>query len=301
MATTRQSHQPPREPSRLDTSVKLHDSHHVPSWYAHNAFILTGYRPVTKSIPLCIRSLSYLHNETVNIYSHLIPGIIVLLTSYSFDRYFSARFPEATWADEVVFRIFLTTSVICFGTSAAYHTLICHSEIYASLWVRLDYVAIIMQIIGSFIPGIYFGFYCEPRLQKLYWSMIVTLGTLTATTVINPSLQGPRWKILRLSTFVATGFSAFAPILHGALLFPYDQFDKQTGLRYYYLEGILLLIGVGFYATHFPESCRPKRYDIWGASHQVFHIFIVLSAMAHYYGIISAFEWNYVNQRCQWS
>ena len=172
MTAIRQSHQPPREPSRLDTSVKLHDSHHVPSWYAHNAFILTGYRPVTKSIPLCIRSLSYLHNETVNIYSHLIPGIIVLLASYSFDRYFSARFPEATWADEVVFRIFLTTSVICFGTSAAYHTLICHSEIYASLWVRLDYVAIIMQIIGSFIPGIYFGFYCEPRLQKLYWSMV---------------------------------------------------------------------------------------------------------------------------------
>jgi adiponectin receptor len=79
----------PEEPSRVYTSVNLHSSHEVPSWYAHNAFILTGYRPVTKSIPLCLRSLSYLHNETVNIYSNLIPGIFVLLASYSFDRYFT--------------------------------------------------------------------------------------------------------------------------------------------------------------------------------------------------------------------
>jgi adiponectin receptor len=162
----------PEEPSRVYTSVNLHSSHEVPSWYAHNSFILTGYRPVTKSIPLCLRSLSYLHNETVNIYSHLIPGIFVLLASYSFECYFTTRFPQATWADELVFRIFLTTSVVCFGTSAAYHTLICHSQWYASLWVKADYVAIIGQIVGSFIPGLYFGFYCEPKLQKLYWSMV---------------------------------------------------------------------------------------------------------------------------------
>ena len=78
---------------------------------------------------------------------------------------------------------------------------------------------------------------------------IITLGALTATTVINPSLHGPRWKTLRLSTFIATGFSAFAPILHGVSIFGHEQLDKQTGLRYYYLEGILILIGVGFYAV----------------------------------------------------
>lgn len=82
---------------------------------------------------------------------------------------------------------------------------------------------------------------------------IITLGTLTATMVINPSLHGPKWKTLRLSAFVATGLSAFAPIIHGALLFPYGQFDKQTGLRYYYLEGVLIMMGVWFYAVR--QSC----------------------------------------------
>ena len=52
---------------------------------------------------------------------------------------------------------------------------------------------------------------------------------------------------------------------------------------------------------HFPECSTPKRYDFLGASHQIFHVCIVLSAMAHFYGIMSAFEWNYENQRCVWT
>jgi adiponectin receptor len=156
----------------LGTVPKLRSSDQVPSWYAHNAFIFTGYRPVANSVRLCIQSLGYLHNETVNIYSHLIPAVLALLSNYSFGRYFTSRFPQASWCDEIVFHVYLTTSVICFGMSSTYHTLICHSEQYADLWGRLDYVAIVFQILGSFVSGIYIGFYCEPNLQKLYWTMV---------------------------------------------------------------------------------------------------------------------------------
>jgi adiponectin receptor len=118
--------------------------------------------------------LTYLHNETVNIYSHLLPAALALFGNYSFGRYFTSRFPQASGADKLVFHVYLTTSVLCFGISSAYHTLICHSERYADLWGRLDYVAIVFQILGSFISGIYIGFYCEPNLQKLYWTMVST-------------------------------------------------------------------------------------------------------------------------------
>ena len=104
------------------------------------------------------------------------------------------------------------------------------------------------------------------------------------------------------------------------------QLDKQAGLRFYYLEGILILAGVWFYAvgppksdcsitlisihvlalsvahsllqTHFPEIRWPGLFDIWGASHQIFHVFVVLGAVSHFYGILSAFDWNYNNPRC---
>ncbi|CAI7589495.1 unnamed protein product [Penicillium glandicola] len=110
---------------------------------------------------------------------------------------------------------------------------------------------------------------------------------------------------------MATGLSAFAPIIHAASIFPYEQLDKQAGLRYYYLEGLVIIIGVLFYAneltldhadwwqTHFPESWKPGSFDIWGSSHQIFHFSVVIGATVHLYGILTAFQWNYENQRCK--
>ncbi|KAL2022467.1 hypothetical protein VTK56DRAFT_5296 [Thermocarpiscus australiensis] len=281
----------PRELRRLLSNTQ------VPTWYS-DYYILTGYRPVTHSIKFCCGSLAYRHNETVNIYSHLVPAMFSVILATLVSLYFNANFPGSTRNDRLVFEIYLTTSVICFTISSLYHTLLCHSRYYHDLWVRIDYVAIIFQILGSFISGIYIGFYCEPQLQKLYWSMIAALSTLTAFVVINPRLQSPRFRLLRTCSFVATGFSALAPIIHAATIFPYHQLDKQAGLRYYYLEGVIVLVGVVFYITRFPEAWRPGRFDIWGASHQIFHVLVVLSAAVHLYGLLSAFRWNYENPRC---
>ncbi|KAJ4303846.1 hypothetical protein N0V88_001443 [Collariella sp. IMI 366227] len=220
----------------------------VPAWYS-DSLILTGYRPVTYSVRFCFSSLTYLHNETVNIYSHLVSALISVILAAMASRYFSATFPTATRTDRLVYEIYLATSVACFAISSLYHTLLCHSRYYRDLWVRIDYVAILFQIFGSFISGIYIGFYCEPHLQKLYWSMITLLSALTAFVVINPRLQSRRYRVLRTCSFIATGLSAFAPIIHAATIFPYGQLDKQAGLRYYYLEGVMVIFGPGFYTT----------------------------------------------------
>ncbi|KAK3903968.1 HlyIII-domain-containing protein [Staphylotrichum tortipilum] len=281
-----------KQPSRLLSITQ------IPSWYA-DPFILTGYRPVTPSVKSCFGSLGYLHNETANIYSHLIPALCCIVLAALVSGYFRATFPRATRTDRLVFEIYLATSVLCFTVSSFYHTLLCHSRHYRDLWVRFDYLTIVVQILGSFVSGIYVGFYCEPRLQQLYWSMIVVLSVATAFVVIHPSLQSPRHRGLRTGTFVATGLSAFAPIVHAASIFPYQQLDQQAGLRYYYLEGVILIAGAVVYITRFPEARRPGKFDIWGSSHQIFHLLVVQSAAVHLYGILGAFRWNYENLRCQ--
>ncbi|KAI9163085.1 mPR-like GPCR protein [Paramyrothecium foliicola] len=270
----------------------------LPYWYQHNPYIHGSYRPVFGSVLDCLRSLCHLHNESVNIYSHLVPAIVTLVGNYALAKYFSTYYPLASWADQLVFHLYLTTSTVCFGVSAAYHTLQCHSEFYHSLWIRLDYFSIILQILGSFISGLYISFYCEPVLQKTYWSMIGSLGFLTCFIVLDPRLQETKWRLLRMFSFIATGLSAFAPIVHAITLFPYEQLEKQSGLRYYYAEGVLILLGCVFFGTNFPESWKPGKFDIWGSSHQWFHILVVLGALTHLCGILTAFEWNYHNPRC---
>ncbi len=151
---------------------RLLSSKQVPPWYSQR-LIRTGYRPVKHSVRFCFQSLAYLHNETVNIYSHLAPAVAALVTTFLVSWYFAARFPDASRGDRLVFEIYLSTCVVCFTISSLYHTLLCHSQPFFDLWVRIDYVAILFQILASFIPGIYLGFYCEPGLRMLYWSMVI--------------------------------------------------------------------------------------------------------------------------------
>ena len=44
----------------------------IPSWQQDNEYVLAGYRQPSRSYKRCFQTLAYVHNETVNIYSHLI-------------------------------------------------------------------------------------------------------------------------------------------------------------------------------------------------------------------------------------
>ncbi|KAB8229466.1 uncharacterized protein BDW43DRAFT_303057 [Aspergillus alliaceus] len=225
----------------------------------------TGYRPINGSVRLCVDSLRSIHNETVNVYSHLVPATIALSNNGFLHQYFRGRYPTASLVGQLALYVYLTTSVLCLGTLSIYHTLLCHSEAYSDLWGCLDYVAIILQTIGSFVSGIY--------------AIVVIL--------VSPRFQSSRWRMLRLSMFVATDLSGLLPIIHAASIYPYARLNQQAGLGHYLVEGLTLIIGVVFYA-----------FDIWGASHQIFHLFVLLSAAIHVWGILRVFDLIYKNPRC---
>lgn len=39
-----------------------------------------------------------------------------------------------------------------------------------------------------------------------------------------------------------------------------------------------------------PERFQPGKYDVWGSSHQIFHVLILFAAMSHLTGLIRAYE-----------
>lgn len=75
--------------------------------------------------------------------------------------------------------------------------------------------------------------------------------------LVNPRFQGLRWRTFRVSTFVLTGLSGFAPLAHGIKLFGFAQMEKQSGMPYYVGEGLLLLLGAIFYTVSI-EISTPK-------------------------------------------
>lgn len=144
----------------------------MPDWFQRgaNPYILSGYRDISGSYS--IRSLGYLHNESVNIYSHLIPAILFLLGAWYIQPYLASRYPEADDADFTVFFIFVMSAVTCFSLSAMYHTFMIHSQHVEHLCLRLDMLGVVIFILGDLVTEIYIVFWCEPKLRNIYWSMV---------------------------------------------------------------------------------------------------------------------------------
>ena len=42
-----------------------------------------------------------------------------------------------------------------------------------------------------------------------------------------------------------------------------------------------------------PERLSPGSFDIWGSSHQIFHILVVLAAASHLVGLMKAFDYEH--------
>ncbi len=166
----------PPSPTKVKTKSQNHHGllsyDEIPLWYQDNDCIRHGYRPVMSDIKTCFESWTYLHNETANIYSHLLPAVLATVSQGFIYTFFRWYYPQATTRDYLIVAFHLCTTSVCFGLSAFYHTLMNHSAHFSDLWGRIDYTGIIILILGDFVSGIYVGFYCEPILQNTYWTMV---------------------------------------------------------------------------------------------------------------------------------
>ncbi|KAF7884584.1 uncharacterized protein EAF02_004920 [Botrytis sinoallii] len=140
----------------------------VAEWRQDNEYILTGYRPETKSSLQSFRSVFHLHNETINIHSHLLGAVLFALLPIYIYHTLLPRYHDAATADVVVFALFFGGVAVCFGLSFFHHT--------AAFWIELDYLGIVALMWGSTVATIYHGFICDVKLQRIYWSMITLLS-----------------------------------------------------------------------------------------------------------------------------
>jgi adiponectin receptor len=272
---------------------RLHRFEDLPVWYQDNPSIRSGYRPVSYSLQHCFYSWTSLHNETINIYTHLIPALFSIFAQITLQAMLTRHFPQASLQDRLIFSLNLLAGTAALLLSSVYHTLMNHSLHVSSLWLRIDYLGILTLILGSFFSGIYVGFYREPMLCWTYWTMIITLSLITAILVIHPNLQGLSYRSLRTAAFVATGMSGFAPVGHGLLMYGWEEMWVRSGMPFWLLEGLIYGIGAFFFSTRFPESRWPGKFDIFFSSHQIFHVLVVLGSIVHFAGVWDAYRWHY--------
>lgn len=72
---------------------------------------------------------------------------------------------------------------------------------------RLDYMGISLLIIGSFIPWIYYGFYCRREPKITYIAMVCVLGIGAITVSLWDRFSEPRYRPYRAIVFCSIGLS----------------------------------------------------------------------------------------------
>jgi adiponectin receptor len=267
----------------------------LPKWYQDNPYIRSGYRPVSNSYNACIYSLSYLHNETVNIYTHLLPAVILAFALPTLQINISRIYRDAPWMDRFMLTLTPMAALATLSLSTTYHTLMNHSPFMSYSCLLADYTGILILILASFITGIYVGFYSSPFHQQVYWGMIVTLIAVSCTLVLHPRLQGPVYRGHRTAAFIATALSGFAPVIHGCYYYGLSEAFWKRGVLWWLAEGFWYGLGAFFFASRWPErkwkgGARGGKVEIFGSSHQIFHTCVVLGAAAHCWGVWSAWR-----------
>lgn len=264
----------------------------VPEWLQENEYIHTGYRPPSYSLKKSIRSILAVHNETINIWSHIIGCVLFLaIPIYVFTTEIPPRYRVATREDIIVCSTYFIGVAICFFLSATYHTVANHSAGYHYASVQLDYLGILILMYSANIPLIYYGFICEHLLRNIYWIIVSVLAALCAVSTMQPGFRDVKAKKWRAVFYSAFGASSFAPIVHAIVLYGWEVQKDRMGLIWWAWVAFFNLIGVATYGFKIPERFYAGRFDIVGQSHQIMHISVVVAAMMHVMGCLGDFDY----------
>lgn len=307
--------------NKVKQEYHLLEYHACPEYLKDNEFILSYYR-ANFSFSQALSSLFKLHNETLNIWTHLL-GFLLFLVLTVFTAYELGHLPTfsrcvqgmdhnisehcllQSMKEDVSnmmapilnrttrwpFFVFMGGSMFCLLASAVCHLFTCHSEPLAIFLMRIDYAGIATMIATSFFPPIYYVFQCEPIWQWIYLITISMMGMITLGVLFAPSLQSGKYRPFRALLFMSMGVSGLIPAIHGVMMNWNEPLCPLTVAH----EGVMAgcyAIGAMIYVTRIPERWKPGVFDLGGHSHSVFHILVIAGAYAHYRAALLFLEWR---------
>ncbi|KAF7495333.1 Adiponectin receptor protein [Sarcoptes scabiei] len=260
---------------------------HLPKWMQDNEFLHTGHRPPLPTFWECIKSIFRLHTETGNIWTH---GLGSLLFVGLFIYEFVTISAHKTAIDRLMLTIYFCGIILCLFFSFMFHTFSCYaSPKVIKIFSKLDYCGISLQIIGSMTPALYYGFYEDFDMFKLYISFGVVLCIISIAVSMWDKFGEPKYRSFRAMVFLCFGLSNVIPGVHWYIIL-----DSRLLTAYYLfiLQGALYVIGSLLYANRIPERLFPGKCDYMFQSHQIFHVLVVLAAFVHLNGINSMAEFR---------
>lgn len=242
--------------------------HNAPPYLRTNSFITSGFRR-QMSPTRCLASIFSLHNETVSIWTALVPlavSVVALLDTVTAPGPVDGPFVGTV--------VFLVSIVAAFAASAAAHTLSPVSKAVKLTLFKLDYACVWTTTAASGVAHMLTAPHGLSAATQAW--LLATLLCLTLTAVVvTVHHAAPDQAHTRVATFVALAAVANVPALVAVLRQAAPAHGPLTFNAY-------LLAGGVHYAARIPERFSPGMFDLFGHGHQVMHILVAVAMAVQY-------------------
>lgn len=241
--------------------------------------ILFGYRHPQSSATACILSLFQMTNETLNIWTHLLP--FWFFTWKFVTKFYGTNIQNDSYSWPLL--VYMGTSCVYPFASSCAHTFSSMSQKARHICYFLDYGAVNLFSLGSAIAYLAYVFpdtLMHTLFHDFYLSLAV-LNTLFSTGLACYSrfleIQRSRlYKVLRVLAFAYPYICVSLPVFYRLFLLPGDSALSEATL-YHQKHIAMTLLASFFYSAHVPERLAPGRFDYIGHSHQLFHVCVVMA------------------------
>jgi len=266
--------------------LKLIEYKQCPKWLTDNPYIISSYRPPCYSYKACYKSLFYVHNETGNIYTHLI-GTVLFTLFYGFTAFqYIPSFKELDSLEITSIIMSVVGGFICMYFSSHFHLFSSHSLKVNRNWLTCDFIGIVSLIYTTGLPLSYYSFYCLPEFRVKYMAVSAIVGAVSLVSMLNPVFSKDEYRLIRSGLFLVLAISELLPIGYAIIFFKKSVLVNYLSLYFVIAGTSMYLLGLILYAKRIPEIYYPGKFDVWGHSHQLFHTLILLASVTFYVGIM---------------
>lgn len=266
--------------------------HKVPDVY-HEPFVIRGYRKIGRPWLYYVKSIFQLHNESVNVWSHLLAALLIFKKIRDYSYHLDFVNDPYTWP----LLNGMIAIILMFILSAFAHCFQSKSEIAHYVVFMFDYMGVSFYSLYSAFMFLEYTsdneLYNATTLILYYISLFlscgVSLGCIVSKTMFSKPYPFSRtvWQILPIAIMYVI---ILTPLLQKIYYCYYHQ-DCIQSLELHSQHMFWFILSAFFFTNNFPECCAPVGVcDHFAVSHQLFHICIMITSCVQLDAVLADFK-----------
>ncbi|CAL9692167.1 unnamed protein product [Knipowitschia caucasica] len=279
-------------PASLPTPCPTVTASQVPALF-REPYILTGYRPLHQNWYCYLLSLFQKHNESLNVWSHLLAAPILLLRCWTMFGALGHPFDLSA----LPLFLFIASALTCYLCSSMAHLFQSHSEQAHFYVFFMDYVGVAIYQYGCALGHYFYTSAPAWRASTVgeyylhgtaFLGLMTSVGCCVAKSKYSKPYP-PQRKICQLIPTVTAYFLGISPVVHRLLTVSWKE---EPSLNFHALQIVLFLCSSVFFSCPIPECFFPGKCDIFGHGHQIFHILLSLTTLSQLEALFQEYARN---------